>query len=264
MPELPEVETIVRFLNPVLSGRKILDVEIFYPRVIHPLTVPEDLKRKIIGRKIQRVERAGKNIVLNLSDGNRVLFHLMMTGKLFWNPKGKRKHDRLCLFFSGGEKLIFNDIRQFGFCRALGSKEEISSPDFLQISLADFRKKTEKTERKVKTFLLDQKKASGIGNIYADEILWEASVDPRRPVKSLNVKEVKKIFLAARKILKLAIKKGGTSSRDYRKPDGSKGGYYEFRKAYQRTGEKCRRDGEFIKKITVGGRSTHFCPRHQK
>ena len=116
----------------------------------------------------------------------------------------------------------------------------------------------------VKNGLMSQKVFAGIGNIYSDEILWHAGVRPQRRADTLDRREVKKLYDATRRVLALAIQKGGTSARDYRKPDGSEGGYYKIRKAYQRTGEKCARDGAIISRIMVGQRSAHFCPKHQK
>ena len=112
--------------------------------------------------------------------------------------------------------------------------------------------------------LLNQKIIAGIGNIYSDEILWHAGIRPTRKTDSLKKIEIKKLFSALKYVLRLAIRNEGTSMRDYRKPDGTKGGYYQIRKAYNRAGERCSRDGAIIRRIEIGGRSAYFCPRHQE
>ena len=119
--------------------------------------------------------------------------------------------------------------------------------------------------RKIKQILMDQSLLAGVGNIYADEILWYAGIRPDRRTEKFNPAEIKAIYGAMRKVLCCAIQKGGTTSRDYRKPDGSEGGYYKIRKAYQKTGERCaRQDGGIIKRIVIGQRSAHYCPKHQR
>ncbi|MDP3764756.1 MAG: DNA-formamidopyrimidine glycosylase family protein, partial [bacterium] len=203
-------------------------------------------------------------IVLKLSSGEYFLFHLMMTGKLLLNPKNESKHDRLILYLSGNTKLVFNDIRKFGKCRITDSLKNLAGQDALQISFPDFKKLITVKNRNIKIFLLDQKHIAGIGNIYADEILWEASIHPLQKTNTLKHFEILKLFKSIKRILRLAIKKGGTSSRDYRKPDNTEGQYYKIRKVYQRTGESCAKCGGIIQRIVVGGRSTHFCPKHQK
>ena len=136
--------------------------------------------------------------------------------------------------------------------------------DALATSFKKFKSLILARKKIIKNFLLDQRGIAGVGNIYADEILWQAGVHPLRKADSLDLGEIKKLYSAMRSILKLAIRKGGTTSRDYRKPDGSPGGYYSIRKAYQRAGKPCPRDSVKLQRIVVGGRPTHFCPRHQR
>lgn len=263
MPELPEIETIVRFLKPRILDKEILSLEIFSKRIIKELGSATRLNKKIVGQKIIGVDRAGKWIVFKLSSGEYFLFHLMMTGRLLLNPKDKNKHDRLILFLSGNTKLVFNDVRQFGKCIITSTLINLGE-DALAIKFPEFRNLITTKNKIIKNFLLDQKNIAGIGNIYADEILWDTGIHPLRKTNTLKHFEILKLFQSVKNILRLAIKKGGTSSRDYRKPDDTKGEYYKIRKAYQRTGEKCSQCGGIIKRILVGGRSTHFCPKHQK
>lgn len=262
MPELPEVQTIVNFLHPKVLGRKILDLQILSKRITKGFNNSEI--PKIVGQKIVGIDRVGKWIVLKLSSRKCFLFHLMMTGKLLLNPSHVGKHDRIILKLSGGDVLVFNDIRQFGKCRLVDSVENLVGPDALKISLPDFKKILESKNKPIKNFLLDQKNISGLGNIYTDEVLWEAGIHPLRKTNSFKSSEIFRLLNSIKKVLKLAIKKGGTSSRDYRKPDDTEGEYYNIRRAYQRTGEKCSRCRGVIKRIVVGGRSTHYCPKHQK
>lgn len=289
MPELPEVEIIVRYLRPKILGRKILGLEILSRRAVRDFKNPAELKNEVVGQKITGVERTGKYIVFKLSGGKYFLFHLMMTGKLFLNPQEKNKHDRLVLYLSGSKKLVFNDIRQFGKCMLVSPPSDVilressdrrisnnqilrfTQNDFvsklgedpLKISFKEFKDLISSRNKIIKNFLIDQKILAGIGNIYADEILWEAGIYPKRVVSTLKPIEISRLYKSIQKILRLAIKKEGTSSRDYQKPDGSKGDYYGIRKAYQRTGEKCSRCGGTIKRVIIGARSTHFCFKHQ-
>ncbi len=264
MPELPEVETIVRYLRPRLRGKRILGFETKTARLFRDHKNPDEVRKAVLGRKITDLERVGKNIVFKLSDGNYFLLHLMMTGKLLWNPTGERKHDRLVLKLSENNKLVFNDVRQFGRCRIISPEKLLLGQDPLAIKFREFKNLLSGHRGALKNLLLNQKILAGIGNIYADEILWYAGVRPTRSGSTLTDAELSKLHGAIKKVLVLAIKKGGTSSRDYLKPDGSKGEYYEVRRAYQRQREKCARDGAIIKRIKIGGRSSHFCPLHQK
>ena len=264
MPELPEVETIVRYLRLRLRGKRILDWQIRAAGVLRGAGSVGEFRKKTIGRKIIGLKRAGKNIILELEGRNYLLFHLMMTGQLLWNPTGERKHDRLVLKLSGSNRLVFNDLRRFGKCELVFPEKLDLGPDPLTIKFTEFKNLLVKKRGAIKSLLMDQKILAGIGNIYADEILWYAGIRPTRAAISLRPVELVKLYAAIKKVLLLAIEKGGTSARDYLKPDGSKGEYYEIRRAYQREGEKCARDGAIIKRIKMGGRSSHFCPKHQR
>lgn len=264
MPELPEVETIVRYLQKHIRGKRILE---FTPlrknnRLFRYHREPDEIGKIVVGRKIKDINRQGKTVLIELEDGKCLALHLMMTGKIFINPQEpQRPHDRLRMRLSGKADFVFNDIRKFGWCRLLSAGDQTKVADALEISLQNFSAKIKGRRTPVKSILLDQKVVSGIGNIYADEILWYAKINPSRYARSLTETEIGKIFSQMRRVLRLAIQKGGTSSRNYQRPDGSSGGYYEIRKAYQRTGEKCQRCFEgIIKRVIIGQRSSHFCP----
>lgn len=263
MPELPEIETITRYLKPRIFKRRILSLDMRGKRVLrHHPNLPA-LNRRVLGQRITEVNRSGKYAVLVLANGERLLFHLMMTGQLLLNPKDTSPHDRLVLGLSGGARLVFRDIRQFGFCRLAASSEEVSGYDPLKITFKKFKDVTSAQRKRIKEFFLDQKFISGIGNIYADEILWHAGIGPLRSAGELTDEEIKNLYRAMRRVLQLAIYKEGASMRNYLKPDGSGGGYYEIRKAYKRAGKSCPRDGGIIQRMVIGGRSAHFCPVHQ-
>jgi len=265
MPELPEVETIVRFLRPRVVGKKILKLASDTPRLFRGHQSISEVRRKVDGRKILGLDRLGKNIFFRLEGGVCFSIHLMMTGRLLWNPPVKGVHDRAKIILSGDHSLVLNDIRKFGRCRIVENAKKLFGPDALVITLDKFQAAAASRKIAVKNFLLDQRVLAGVGNIYADEILWYAGIRPDRRTEKFNPAEIKAIYGAMRKVLCCAIQKGGTTSRDYRKPDGSEGGYYKIRKAYQKTGERCaRQDGGIIKRIVIGQRSAHYCPKHQR
>ena len=274
MPELPEVETIVRYLRPEIRGKRILDVWSNTPRLFRGGRFSK-VKKEILGARIRGISRLGKNIIFHLSNGRDLLIHLMMTGKLLWSPKNIREpHIRFWMKLSGGDVLALHDIRKFGLIRLFSGSptsrgksdfQKINlGPDALSLSFEMFEGILGEHRGAVKNLLMNQKIISGIGNIYSDEILWYAGIKPTRRIDTWSEKKIRKLFLAMHKVLNLAIKKEGTTSRDYRKPDGSEGGYYEIRKVYQREGERCARDGATIQRVKIGQRSTYFCPRHQK
>ena len=274
MPELPEVETIVRYLKPKIRGKRILDVWADVPRLFRTTKFQKsdfpwksDFSRSLRRRKILNVRRAGKNVVFELSNGHDLYIHLMMTGKLLFFPQvPKEKHVHFWMKFGPKDFLALHDIRKFGWIRFAPQRPVLSiGKDALSISFAEFKEIFKKRKGGVKSLFLNQSAISGVGNIYSDEILWYAGIGLSRRADSLKEEELKKIYLAMRRVLSSAIRAGGTSSRDYRRPDGSEGGYYKIRKAYQRTGERCeRRDGGIIKRIVIGQRSAHYCPKHQK
>lgn len=271
MPELPEVETIVRALTPALKGKKIMGVWSDEPRLFRGGVSYTEIKRTATGRKITSLERKGKNIIFHLSGGDDLIIHLMMSGSLLLgHHPAHDRHVHFRLGLTGKTELSFNDPRKFGTVKLARAEKDTRhilhtlGPDALLISEKELKDVLGGKKGKIKSVLLNQTVVSGIGNIYSDEILWEAGIHPERKANTLSGGEMKKLHRAIRRILHLAIKKQGTSSRDYRKPDASEGGYYNIRKAYQRTDEPCVRDGALIKRKTINGRTAHFCPQHQK
>lgn len=227
----------------------------------------EQIIKRAKGKTIEKVDREGKNICLRLSGGETLAIHLMMSGKLLHLAveQPSEKHIHFWIKLSGGKYLALHDIRKFGWVRLLGKGNKFTiGPDALAVPLSEFKEIIRKRKGVIKNILLNQKLISGIGNIYSDEILWHAEIHPLRRADSLTEKELKHIHTAVKKVLRLAIKKEGTSFSDYRKPDGSEGGYFRIRKVYAREGEKCSKDGTIMERLVISQRSACFCPKHQK
>jgi formamidopyrimidine-DNA glycosylase len=290
MPELPEVETAVRYLNKKVLKRTFVDIWTDFPKNIKKPALAE-FKKGIKGGKIISVKRRGKNIIFWLSGDKTLLIHQKMTGHLLlglWQRKGnsweseqkgpmrddpRNKFLHLIFFLDDGRQLALSDMRKFAKIELWDSSDfdKSGEPNFLGKEPLDksftFKvfKKALANKGKIKQVLLDQSKIAGIGNIYSDEILWEAKVHPLKEISKLKEGEFKRIYSAIGKILKKAISQKGDSFSDYRLLDGQKGGYQKFHKAYSREGEACKRnDGGKIERLKVGGRSAHFCPVCQK
>jgi len=275
MPELPEVETTVRGLKKTIVGKKILDVWTDWPKMFK--TVPySKFKREIKGRKIKDVKRRGKNIIFELSGNYRLHMHLKMSGNLLVGkfPNANEPYVHTIFALSGGEQLAFSDIRKFGKIDLFRKKEEEDDlknlgPEPLERSftLKKFKERLkDRPNAKIKAVLLDQRVIAGIGNIYSDEILWGAGIHPERVVKDIEEKYFQKMYQAMKKILEKAMEYRGDSMGTYRDIYGRRGAFQHFHRAYRQTGKPCpKRDcSGIIERIKVGGRSAHFCPKHQK
>lgn len=271
MPELPEVETIVRELNAAdLLGLKILEAHVFWPRTIATHTAP-DFCRQIQGRTIAQISRRGKFIVLTLSKG-ALLVHLRMTGK-FSLDQTPTAHVRVKLLLEDGRMLQYDDQRKFGKWYLVNKAEEKLSqlgiePLSKQFTLPVFSALLKKSKVQAKPFLLNQQHVAGLGNIYVDEALWEAKIHPQRPIHTLNKQEVRALFAAIPKVLKIGIDSKGTSlgshNANYFSVSGRRGTNQHKLKVFRRDGESCPRCRTKICKITVVQRGTHFCPKCQK
>ena len=291
MPELPEVETIVRDLNKKVIGLKFLDFWTDWPKSVktHKLT---DFAREIKGKKILRARRRAKYILMDLSGGQTLIIHQkisghllygkwkMMDGKPVADVEGPIKSDpynrfvRHIFYLSNGFMLGFSDVRRFGKI-FLGDTEKIENineigklgPEPLgeKLTFEKFKDIISRKKGLIKRVLMDPFTIAGIGNIYADEILWYAGVSPLRKSDKLKYSELKAIYKSAHLVLEKAIKAKGDSEQDYRTLDGEFGGYQKLQKAYQQTGKKCqKKDGGVIKRVAINNRSAHFCPVHQK
>jgi len=269
MPELPEVQTIVSDLNKEIKNLRIVNLWLDLPYSID--------RKKLIGSTILGVRRRAKNILIDLDNEGILLIHLKMTGKLIINSKIKmqnekfRKHVHLVFDLDDGRELVFSDVRKFGKV-ILDSKKRIEArllglgpePLSKEFTFPVFDLAIVNRRRAIKLVLLDQYVISGIGNIYSDDILWKARIDPRKLACDLSLKEKKRIWSAISNVLSRAIKLRGSSISDYRDFYGKEGGYQKIRLVYDRYKEKCRRCAAMILKIKIGGRSSCFCPGCQK
>ena len=290
MPELPEVETTVRGLKRRVLARTFLDVWTDSPKIIKKPKKIEELKKKIKGRKIIRVWRRGKNIIFDLSGGYSLLIHQKLTGHLLvgkWKLKGQKwealkegplrepvnLYIRVMFWLSGNLMLALSDLRKFAKVELWQKENLMESKGIKNIGLdpldrdftfEKFKKILKKKKGKIKQVLMDQSVIAGIGNIYSDEILFASRIHPLRRANELKDKELEKLYREIKRILKKAIELKGESISDYRIPNGEKGGFDKMRKVYRKKGEKCPRCGTIIRRIKVGGRSAHFCPKCQK
>lgn len=287
MPELPEVETIRLGLASLLPGLSIKTVEHDWPKSF-PNSKGE-VANFMVGTKIKSVRRRAKVLIIDLSSKYSLIVHLKMTGQLVFvgqqrfgagHPSNDlvgnlpAKATRVIIGFSDGSKLFFNDQRKFGWMKLLPSIEipEIDffkkvGPEPLEDSFkaSDFRQRLERRPKSsIKAALLDQTVVAGIGNIYADESLWLAKIHPAESVANLTQLQLTNLYKAIRQIMRLSIKKGGSSDKNYVDAQGKRGSYLSFANVFRRNGQPCPRCGHIIEKTRVAGRGTHFCPHCQR
>jgi len=271
MPELPEVETIRRDLSKLIVGRKILSISTDSPKQIKPSF--EVVKKKVVGASIEKIERRAKLLQFFLSNGEILVAHLKLTGRLLVREKGTPSDSwqRLFLSLSGGKELRFADLRKFGWLKLLKDKAELEKllatfgPEPLDgISLQEFQMILASTSRPIKIVIMDQEKIGGVGNIYASEALFLAKIHPAKAANQLKKEEGKELLEAIKKVLMAGIKYRGASDQYYLDALGHQGRYQEHFLVYNRAGKKCLRGHEKIEKIKLGGRGTYFCPVCQK
>ncbi len=272
MPELPEVETVVRGLRGPLVGRTALDVICTQPSVIRPAD-PAAFRARLAGQRFTAIERRAKYIVCRLSGGDVLVVHLKMTGRLYvTDDSAVHDSDRwahLVIQLDGGQQLRFSDMRRFGFAALAADLAEVTpslgpeplSEDF---TLAGFRAALKGRHRAIKALLLDQAFLAGVGNIYADEALFRAQIHPLRPADRLTRAAADRLFAAIRAVLQAGIEREGASVNWYRKPDGTQGSAQMYFDVYDRAGQPCTRCGGAIEKIRVAQRGTHYCPHCQR
>jgi formamidopyrimidine-DNA glycosylase len=287
MPELPEVETVVRGLQTALPGRSILSVRLGKTDFIDdPIALGESLP----GRRIAAVERIGKFIHLQLApngsfesdapgvpDGSvradepsHLMVHLGMTGRLVVRQASEPAPPHTHVYFQldDGRELRYTDIRRFGQMllvrdAKIAELRERLGEDALKISAEDFRRRLAGRRARIKALLLDQSVLRGVGNIYADEGLWRARLHPARLAAKLSSEEIDRLRKAVQRVLSEAIRLRGSSISDFVDSDGQPGGYQKWHRVYAREGKPCYRCHAIIRRVIVAGRSSHFCPHCQ-
>lgn len=270
MPELPEVETIRRSLAAQLVGRRLLAVEVSGARLRKPAQA--GLASALRGREVTGVERRGKYILAHLDDGNAWIIHLGMTGcvTLSSAPRAPDGHTHLRAVLDGGRELRFADPRRFGLL-FVGRAEDVAGiaglgvdPFSRRFSADYLRKRCLRSRRKIKDLLMDQRIVAGLGNIYANEILFAAGLRPGRRACSLTRREAQCLVSATRMVLSRALRAGGTSISDFRKTDGSPGSFQHELRVYGKEGRRCGRCGGRIRRARSGARSSYYCPGCQR
>jgi len=291
MPELPEVEVTRRRIAPLLVGRRIRKVETTSDSYFF-LTRPDRLRSRLAGRRVEGLVRYGKYLLAELDDGSRLVVHLGMTGQLFssgatsvrllsatarsallpeeqWDfEPDAHTHLRL-RFEDDGPAVYLRDVRKFGKVLLLERGESHPRLERLGIDALEATGETLFAASRgrrvaIKNLLLDQSVLTGVGNIYADEALHRAGVRPTRRATRVTRRECEALAAAIRAVLERSIETGGASIRDYVTPDGEDGGFQEERRVYARTGEPCPGCGSAVRRIVVGQRGTHYCPKCQR
>jgi len=288
MPELPEVETLKLGLKKYLVGHKIEDVEIRVPKIF------QGNAQNIVNAKVTGVKRIGKGLIIELDNNYVLTIHLKMTGQLVFRDENTQnlslsdkvggdtlpsKYSHVIFTLDQGAKLYYNDLRRFGWIKVIRKDELVDVPFFKdmgpepkvgedlagkELMLEYFKNTIQKGNLPVKLILMDQKRIGGIGNIYANDALFLARIDPRRKGKTVSDEEVQKLFKAIHEVVKKSLNLGGSSDENYVNVLGQEGNYQNHTLVYGKKGEKCSVCGATIEKIQLGGRGTYFCPKHQK
>lgn len=299
MPELPEVENLRQGLERAILGQKIIKVKVNKPKLVSGngtkrLASPKkvrEFEQGLTGEKFVAVERRAKNLLFKLSHGKLVLVHLKMSGQFVYQAKGSKKlvegghpielsetelpnkHTHVIFTLSKGT-LFYNDTRMFGYLlyypnlKVFEAENHFAQyghePLLREFTLKYFTDSLKNKKGKIKAVLMDQKIVTGLGNIYADESLFESRIRPDRSPSSLSPLEIKKLHTAIIRILKKAVKVGGSSVATYRLLDDTRGNYAREHKVYGKDGENCPNCGKKLSKTIVGGRTTIFCANCQK
>jgi formamidopyrimidine-DNA glycosylase len=274
MPELPEVETIRTGLAPLLEGRRLERVAILDPRLTRPED-PAEVASRLEDERVVRVARRGKYVVVRFESGRSLLVHLRMTGTLLIGRNGNLPEDpyvRAVLSLDNGSEVLYRDVRRFGTWLLL-EPEELApylearlgeEPLGREFTAAHLARRLANRRAPIKAALLDQRTVAGMGNIYADEALWRARIDPRRPAGELSAADTTRLHRAIRDALRLGIRRQGATLSDYRTATGARGRMQREFQVYGRAGEPCPRCGTLIAKTWTAGRGTSFCPSCQR
>lgn len=272
MPELPEVETVRRGIEPYVLGRRLTGVYVRDRRLRWP--IPPDLERRLEGRRVERADRRAKYLVLSLDNGDRLLIHLGMSGRL-WVLDAQTppvKHDHVDFGLDSGRLLRFHDPRRFGAVLLWPAGEtahvllqDLGPEPFDPTFDGDYLFERSRGRRgAVKTFIMDGGIVVGAGNIYAAESLFRAGIRPTRPAGRVSRSEYARLAAAVRDVLSEAIVQGGTTLRDFAGADGSSGYFQQDLYVYGREGQACRRCATPVKRLVIGQRASCYCPRCQR
>ncbi len=273
MPELPEVETVKRGITPITTGKKITSIFVGKKDLRWP--IPKSIKKDLEGLTCKAPKRRGKYILIPLSNKQILLSHLGMSGsfRIYSNRPNFQKHDHFALGFESDEWLVFGDPRRFGYIDVFGEEYATSHRFLKNLGVEplsnDFNSdylmaRTAGKNCTIKSFLLDQTKIAGIGNIYASEALFDAKISPKRQAKTIKGKRAKRLVTSIKTILLKAIEAGGTSLRNHIQPRGELGYFVQSLKIYGRSGNPCFNCGSIVKEFKQTGRTTFHCSLCQR
>ena len=272
MPEMPEVETVRRTLLPLIKGKTIKEVTVWYPKII--TGDAKEFKQQLVGKKITTIDRYAKYLLIRLSGNLTVVSHLRMEGKyrlVKINTK-KDKHDHVQIVFSDNSALRYNDVRKFGRMQLIktGTEREKTGisklgaePNSAAFTVSYLQNGLARKKKNIKNTLLDQSVVAGLGNIYVDEVLWETKIHPLSQANTIPAEKVAQLHDNINSLIELAIAERGTTIHTYLDANGKTGGFQKMLQVYGHKGEPCVRCGTPLEKIKVNGRGTTFCPKCQ-
>ena len=272
MPEMPEVETVRRTLLPLIKGKTIKEVTVWYPKII--TGDAKEFKQQLVGKKITTIDRYAKYLLIRLSGNLTVVSHLRMEGKyrlVKINTK-KDKHDHVQIVFSDNSALRYNDVRKFGRMQLIktGTEREKTGisklgaePNSAAFTVSYLQNGLARKKKNIKNTLLDQSIVAGLGNIYVDEVLWETKIHPLSQANTIPAEKVAQLHDNINSLIELAIAERGTTIHTYLDANGKTGGFQKMLQVYGHKGEPCVRCGTPLEKIKVNGRGTTFCPKCQ-
>ena len=272
MPEMPEVETVRRTLLPLIKGKTIKEVTVWYPKII--TGDAKEFKQQLVGKKITTIDRYAKYLLIRLSGNLTVVSHLRMEGKyrlVKINTK-KDKHDHVQIVFSDNSALRYNDVRKFGRMQLIktGTEREKTGisklgaePNSAAFTVSYLQNGLARKKKNIKNTLLDQSVVAGLGNIYVDEVLWETKIHPLSQANTIPAEKVAQLHDNINSLIELAIAERGTTVHTYLDANGKTGGFQKMLQVYGHKGEPCVRCGTPLEKIKVNGRGTTFCPKCQ-
>jgi formamidopyrimidine-DNA glycosylase len=287
VPELPEVETVRRGLSELIINKEIINASHDTPKSFP--NAESDVRQFLVGGYVIGIRRRAKVLMIDLSTDYSLVIHLKMTGQLVFVSQDTRfgaghpndslvnvlpdKSTRVTIEFKDGSQLFFNDQRKFGWVKLMPTTQISQLPFMMKVgpepleqdfTATQFAERfTRRKRTNIKAAILDQSVVAGVGNIYADESLWGAKINPKRLVETITPAEFKQLYLELREVMNLSIEKGGSSNRNYVNAEGKRGSYMDFARVFRREGLPCPRCESTIEKLRVAGRGSHICPRCQ-